>query len=551
MVREALITAIERALTRARLAGAEEVLPSVELLVPPAGEPGDYTTNVALVVAERIGESPRTVAELVRDHLEAPTGLLARVEVGASGRLTFSLSSHWLAETLQTIAQAPYTYGRSEAGAGERVLIEFVSAHPTGPLALAHGRGAVLGDVLARLLEWCGHAVSRESYVNDCGDTIERFARAVENRYFELLGDRRARPLDDGFPREHVTALARGVASERGAALLDLPREESRRQFRTLARDATLALQQATLARLGVEFDRWFLESDLHAGGQVEAVVADLLARGAAYRDEGAIWLRAREFEDVLDRPLVRSNGAPSYLAADLAYHRDKFERGFDRVIDLWRPDHQEYAARTRAGWRALGLPEDRLEIIIFQNVLLKKSGEVMVDTQRMGNPVLLDEVIEAVGRDAARFFFLLRPVASPLEFDVDLAREPTLANPLYAAQAAHVECGRLAAEAGSASIPPAALEDADARALARLLVEFPGAIRAAAEEREPYRLARYVQDLAARCHAFLAAELEPPSARAALAKASRIVLANSLSVLGVSAPESLPERAAATSATA
>ena len=345
--------------------------------------------------------------------------------------------------------------------------------------------------------------------------------------------------------------MARSVLSQRGEALLQLPREESRRELRCLARDATLTLQRATLARLGVGFDRWFLESDLHTGGQVKAVVDELLARGAAYHDEGAIWLRAREFGDVLDRPLIRSNGAPSYLAADLAYHRDKFQRGFDRVIDLWRPDHQEYAARTRAGWRALGLPEDRLEILIFQNVLLKQGGELMADLQRMGNPVLLDEVIDAVGRDAARFFFLLRPVTSPLEFDLDLARETTLANPLYAAQAAHVQCGRLAAEAESASVPAAALEDPDARALARLLVEFPGVIRAAAQEREPYRLARYVQDLAGRCHAFFAGELEPRAARAALAKASRIVLANSLSVLGVSAPESLPERAAATPATA
>jgi arginyl-tRNA synthetase len=459
----------------------------------------------------------------------------------------------WLYDVLRRIHAEGERYGRSDVGGGRSLQVEFVSANPTGPLSVPHGRAAALGDVLASLMEWIGYRVSREFYVNDAGGQVERFGRSVEARYLQLLGHDVAVP-DDGYQGDYVGELARRILARDGDGHAALAEGERLATFTRLGRGEMLREQQETLRNFGVQFDVWYSEATLHASGSVGEVIALLREQGHVYELDGAVWLRSTAFGDDKDRPLVRSNGAPTYIAADLAYHRDKFLRGFDKVVDIWGPDHHGYVARTKAGVRALGFGVDQLDILIHQFVRLYVGGELRVGSKRAGDIIPLDEVIAEVGKDTARYFFLMRTANSPLDFDLDLAKKQADDNPVFYVQYAHARICSILREAEERGVSLAKAEQTDLTilrgepelALMRKLADFPAEVRTAALAYEPYRMTRFAQELAATFHAFyrdcwvLGQDPAVTSARLVLADCSRIVLRNVLTLLGVSAPERL-----------
>lgn len=560
MVKEYLSQTITAALRAATAAGelSLQELPPVTLEVPPDTQFGDYASNVALTLARQVRMAPREVAQRIAAHIAPGNGgpgaeLIERVEVAGAGFLNFYLRPDWLYAILREIHDQGEAYGRSDLGQGEAVQVEYVSANPTGPLSVPHGRGGAVGDVLASLLDWAGYRVSREFYVNDAGGQMERFGRSVEARYLQLLG--RDVPVpEDGYHGDYVRELAERIREREGDSLAGLPEAERLDRFTQLGRDEMMAEQKATLERFGIHFDVWYLESDLHRAHKVEEVIRLLTDCGHTYEADGALWLRSTAFGDDKDRPLLRSNGKPTYIAPDLAYHLDKFRRGFTRVVDVWGPDHHGYIARTKAGIQALGYRADQLDILIFQHVRLYLNGEMRVGSKRAGDIIPLDDVMEEVGKDAARFFYLMRTANSPLDFDLDLAKREAPENPVYYVQYAHARVCSILREAVERRVPIPEVASADLTvlthpaelAMIRKLADFPDEVQGAAVAREPHRMTRYAQDLASTFSAFyrdcwvLGQEPAVTAGRLAIVGACRIVLRNVLTILGVSAPESM-----------
>jgi arginyl-tRNA synthetase len=558
MVKEYLSQTITAALRAASEAGelSLDTLPQVTLEVPPDTQFGDYASNVALTLARQVRMAPREVAQRIVAHITPADGeacLIERVEVAGAGFLNFYLRPDWLHAILREIHDRGDAYGRSDLGQGEAVQVEFVSANPTGPLSVPHGRGGAVGDVLASLLDWAGYRVSREFYVNDAGGQMERFGRSVEARFLQLLG--RDVPVpEDGYHGDYVRELAARIREREGDGLADLPEAERLERFTQLGRDEMLREQKESLARFGVHFDVWYFESDLHRTGKVDEVIRLLTQCGHTYEADGALWLRSTAFGDDKDRPLLRSNGKPTYIAPDLAYHLDKFRRGFERVIDVWGPDHHGYIARTKAGIQALGYSADQLDILIFQHVRLYLNGEMRVGSKRAGDIIPLDDVVDEVGKDAARFFYLMRTANSPLDFDLDLAKREAPENPVYYVQYAHARVCSILREAVERQVPIPDPATADLSvlthpaelAMIRKLADFPDEVRGAAGAQEPHRMTRYAQELASTFHAFYrdcwVLGQDPPvtAGRLLIVGACRIVLRNVLTILGVSAPESM-----------
>jgi arginyl-tRNA synthetase len=555
MVKDALAEAVTTALKAAVAAGdvTLDSLPPIALEAPPDKRFGDYASNVALTLARQAGRPAREVAERIAARIAGGNSLIERVEVAGAGFLNFHLRPDWLHAVLRQIQSSGDAYGRSNVGNGEAVQVEFVSANPTGPLSVPHGRGGAIGDVLASLLEWSGYRVSREFYINDAGGQMERFGRSVESRYLELLG-REVTVPEDGYHGDYIRDLAARIRGREGDALADLPEAERLSRFTELGREEMLQEQKKTLERFGIQFDVWYSETELHRSGKVDEAIELLRTNGHTYEAEGALWLRSTTFGDDKDRPLLRSNGQPTYIAADLAYHLDKYRRGFQRLIDIWGPDHHGYIARTKAGMQALGYQPDQLEVLIYQFVRLYLGGELRVGSKRAGDIIPLDEVIDEVGKDAARFFYLTRGANSPLDFDLDLAKRRAPENPVYYVQYAHARACSILREATERGVAVADPSDVDLSvltheselALMRKLADFPEEVRDAALTREPHRLAFDAQELAALYHAFYrdcrVIGQEPPvtAARLVLMGACRIVFRNLLCLLGVSAPESM-----------
>lgn len=537
-MRETLASALAAALESARADGALELpeAPTPTIDVPPSPEQGDYFTDFAVGVARQARQTPRRVADLLAARMEVPTRVLDRIEVAPSGLLSFRLRTGWVEDLVHSAASAGESFGRSP-GAGESVQVEFVSAHPTAPLTPNHGRGAALGDAIASLLEWTGSRVRREFYVNDTGSHVERFGRSLLAGFLRAAG-RTVQDPPDALRGTYLDALAAGLWAERGERVLSLPAGEQLAALTQAGLEAMLRRQHATLEHLGVRFDEWYSESALYRSGKLDAAIARLRENGHVEEMEGAVWLRTTRFGDELDRPLRRSNGRTTYLAGDLAYHLEKFRRGFDRVIDVWSADHAGYAERTRAGIAALGCNPDAVEILIFQPVTLRVDELAVELGGPFGNNLTLDEVLERAGSDTARLFYLMRPAASQLDFDLDLAARQDADNPAWAlrrtlesARAAGV--GEPVAAAGLAG-----LSDAGPRALMRSLAAFPDELQGAARERDPARLTRYALDTAASCDRCLD-RLVVAAAGRTVARAAASVLENSLRVLGLrSTPE-------------
>jgi len=557
MARDLLSEELSSAIARAREAGALPKLasPSVDLQTPRDARHGDLSTNIALVIASEAGGDPREVAQTILDHLRLPQGLVDRTEIAGPGFINFTLSPVWLRQMVWQIVREGEQFARSAAGGGKRLLLEFVSANPTGPLAVVQGRAAALGDALAHLFERTGWTVSREYYVNDATNStqVRRFAETLEARYLQQLGKEAAVP-EEGYQGDYVIEMAEELVKAEGDRLLGLSQEKRLAALYRYSLDRIVESHQRDMAAFGVHFDTWFMESSLYATDEVSAAMEALRGKGHTYEAEGALWLRATDFGDDQDHVLVRNDGRPTYLAADIAYHKNKFERGFDRLIDIWGPDHHGHVRRTKAGVQALGYDPSRFEILIHQWVRLFRGSEMVRMSKRAGDIVPLAGLLDDVGSDAARFFFLMQSLDSHLDFDLELAKKQAAENPVYYVQYAHARiCSilRTAEErgldrSGSGQANLDRLGEPDELALMRKLSEFPEEMEQAAARYEPHRMTRYARELGSIFHGFytncrvLGEDAELTAARLALVLASRTVLRIVLGIIGVSAPEQM-----------
>jgi arginyl-tRNA synthetase len=522
-----------------------------EFSQPPRREMGDLATNVAFGLASRLDRSPREVALAIVSRFAA-TKLVESAEVAGPGFINLHLRRDWLHDVLREVGARGADYGRA-AQSGKRVQVEFVSANPTGPLTLGHARNAVIGDVLARLLESTGWSVEREYYFNDAGGQMDRFGASVEALYLQLLG-REAEVPEDGYHGDYITALARDLVSEMGDELLALSPEGRLEHIRDAATRQVLDWIARSLERFGVRFDVYTSERDLKERGEIDQAVQRLREAGYAYERDGAVWFRSTEFGDDKDRVVIRSNGAHTYFSADCAYLIDKFRRGFDHLIYVWGADHHGDVARVRGAARALGFDPARVEMLIYQWVSFIRDGSPVPMSKRSGNFVTLDELIDEVGADATRFTLLLHSNDSSLEFDIDVVKQQTMENPVYYVQYGHARIASILRHATERGIVLRPIEEVDLSVLSaeaeldvlRAVAELPEQISEAADLRAPHRLTHYVQDLAGRFHRFytdcrVVTDDEPlTQARLWLCTAAKQTIANVLTLLGVSAPESM-----------
>ncbi|MDQ0285000.1 arginyl-tRNA synthetase [Desulfofundulus luciae] len=549
-VREHLAGALERALASAVSRGLLPAVtpPAFVVEVPREKEHGDFATNLAMLLARSARLAPRKIAEALVAHLDLTGISVEKVEVAGPGFINFYLAPRWVLAELPRIIAADRDYGRVNLGNGSRVQVEFVSANPTGLLHMGNARGAALGDSIAAILDFAGYRVTREYYINDAGNQIENFGRSLEARYFQLLG-LPAQVPEEGYHGEDIIDTVRGFVERFGDQYLHTPEEERRRALVDYALKEKLAAIKKALEDFGVHYDVWFSEKSLHESGAVQEAIDILRRRGYLYEYEGALWFKATEFGVEKDEVLVRSNGVPTYFAADIAYHLDKFRRGFDRVINIWGADHHGHVARMKGAVAALGYNPDALEIVIMQLVRLYRGGELVRMSKRSGQFVTLEELVEEVGRDAARYFFVLRSADSHLDFDLDLARAQTNENPVYYIQYAHARiCSILRQLDREAPLPEQVdlglLKEEAELALARKLADFPEEVALGAKDLAPHRMARYLHEVAGLLHSFynshrvITGDEALTAARLVLVDATRIVLRNGLRLLGLSAPE-------------
>ena len=511
---------------------------------------GDYATNLALTLAPKLGQQPRAVAEAIVGRLALPPGYVSKIEVAGPGFINFFLAREERAAVLARIVAAGPRYGRGDGGTarGTKVNVEFVSANPTGPLHVGHGRGAALGDAIAALLEWTGHAVTREFYVNDGGAQIDKLARSLWARMQQCAG-RAAEIPEGGYHGDYLKELAAAILAREGRGFADLPEEEGVSRCRAIAVQSQRAEQDADLREFGVRFDVVFSESQLYREGAIDQALAELARHGVTFERDGALWLRSTAFGDDKDRVLRKSDGTYTYLLPDIAYHRHKRERGFARAIDVWGADHHGYVPRVRAALRALGYGDDFLHVQIVQLVRVMRGGEEVRFSKRTGEFVTLRDLFQETGVDAARYFFLMRRGDAQFVFDVDLAKSQTEENPVFYVQMAHARmsgifrvAAREPAQVTADGVDLGALTTPEETDLLNELAAFPGLVARAADALEPHRITGYLEGLARIAHAWyhkyrVLGEVEE-AARLVLARAVRQVLANGLTLLGIRAPD-------------
>jgi len=529
--------------------GAPVVASDVELERPREPAHGDVATNLALVLAKTLKAKPRAVAERLVAALELPPGLVRKIDIAGPGFINFFLAAAELAGVLETVLAAGERYGRSDAGLGKPVNVEFVSANPTGPLHVGHGRQAALGDAIASLLDWTGWRVTREFYYNDGGAQIMQLARSVQAR----IGERHGRPAavpEGGYHGEYI----RDIAERYLAAHPTDPEGADLDQVRRFAVQELRKEQDADLQALGVRFDVYFLESSLYTTSKVERTMGRLVAAGHTYEKDGALWLKTTDFGDDKDRVMrkrAEKGGEYTYFLPDVAYHVDKWERGFARAINVQGADHHSTVTRVRIGLQALelGIPAGYPEYVLHQMVTVMKGGAEMKLSKRAGSYLTVRELVDEVGRDAVRYFFLMRRGDSHLVFDVDLAKSQTEENPVFYVQMAHARlsgifrvAGRAPETASPNGVNLAALDEPEELLLLKQLADFPSLVAGAAAALEPHRVTGYLEGLARSTHAWYHKYrvLEEPeeAARLVLARAVRQVLANGLSLMGVGAPD-------------
>jgi len=511
---------------------------------------GDLSTTLAFGLAKALRRKPREIAMRIAAAGAFSHDLVDHVEVAGAGYLNFFIAKPFWRRLVREILLAGPAYGTADVGASHRVLVEFVSANPTGPLVVVNARAAAVGDAIARLLEAVGYRPYREYYVNDAGNQFRMLALAMEVRCRQLLGEDCLLP-EEAYPGEYLIDLAREYLDQQGPDALAMPEPERRDRLGRFAVGRILDWQRASLEAYGVTFDGWFSERELRERGETAQVLDALKAREFLYEYEGALWFRSTLFGDDKDRVLVKGDGEITYFLPDIAYHQDKFARGFEQVIDLWGPDHHGYVPRMQAAMQALGHPPGALRILIVQLVRLMRGTEQVRMSKRAGQFVTMSDVVEEVGRDAARYTFLTRRCDSQLDFDLELVKSASEENPVYYVQYAHTRLCGILREAVKIQLPVPSTEDnldalglPEEIGLIKQLALYPELVIGAAQALEPHRLTTYLHDLSARFHGYYArhriisADRDATRARLALVSAIRVVMANALALLGVSAPE-------------
>ena len=568
-ISQILNAAYQKAAEKGELPAGAALTGTVE--IPKDNANGDFAANHAMAGAKALHMAPRKIAEALVANTELDGSWFASIEVAGPGFINFRLADKWYADVLQAVTEEGLDYGRSDIGHGQKVMVEFVSANPTGPMHMGNARGGVLGDALASVLERAGYQVWREFYVNDAGNQIEKFASSIDARYRQLLlGEDQVDFPEDGYHGDDIKDLAKLFYEAQGDKYLNAPVAERHQAMAEFGLKRNIPKMQEDLRRYGIEYDQWFFESSLHESGYVAESVQKLADRGYTYKKDGALWLKTSQIltEQLLkagkkqaeidklelkDDVLRRANGFYTYFAADIAYHRNKLEkRGFDKVINVWGADHHGHVARLKGAMDALGLDgEHRLDIVLMQLVKLTRNGEVVRMSKRTGKAISLTDLLDEIPVDAARYFFNSRP-ESPVEFDLELAIRQDSENPVYYVQYAHARIctllSALAAEGHSvpASADAALLSTTEEKELIKQLAALPEEIRLAARDYDPSRVNRYVTELAARFHRFYTvcrlkgAESDVQAARLLLADCTRRVIAVALGIIGVSAPEKM-----------
>ncbi len=518
---------------------------------PKQEEFGDLSSPIAMALSKTAKEPARRIAEKLIENLDSHSAYIEKIEIAGPGFINFYLAKPCLRQAVVEILAEGEAYGRNEWGKGTRIQFEFVSANPTGPLNIVSARAAAVGDVLSSLHQAMGFTVEREYYVNDAGRQIRLLGASLSARYMTELGNEEAFP-EEGYHGEYLRDLAKELIAKEGDRYAKLGIQERQAAFSRLALEHMLKKQKASLDRYGLRYDRWFRESYLRENQEQQKTLELFAQKGYSYEQDGAIWFRASQFGDEKDRVLVTGEGEPTYFLIDIAYHQNKYARGFDIVHDLWGPDHHGYVDRMRAAIVALGHPPDRFQVTIIQQVNLLRGGQVVKMSKRAGEIIEMDELIDEVGVDAARYFFIDRKTTQPLDFDIDLAKKQSDENPVYYVQYAYARiCNilRFAQEKGL-QIP----EGADASALdhplemavIKKLIDFPEVLSKATQFLEPHRVTNYLHELATVFHRFyhdhrvVTDDVRLTTARLLLAKATQQVLANGLSLLGISAPENM-----------
>ncbi|MGM7682064.1 arginine--tRNA ligase [Cytobacillus sp. Hm23] len=550
-VKDRLKDEISEAVVKAGLATREQ-LPEIILEIPKEKVHGDYSTNMAMQLARIAKKAPRMIAEELVNNFDKSKASIEKIDIAGPGFINFHMNNSYLTELIPTILKAGDSYGETNVGRKETIQVEFVSANPTGDLHLGHARGAAVGDTLSNVLAKAGYDVSREYYINDAGNQINNLAYSVEARYMQALGVSQDMP-EDGYHGEDIIGIGKELAEQHGDKFVHMDENERFTYFREYGLQFELSKLQKDLEAFRVSFDKWFSETSLYENGKIDTALKTLRENGHVYEEDGATWFRSTTFGDDKDRVLIKNDGSYTYLTPDIAYHQDKLDRGFEKLINIWGADHHGYIPRMKAAIQALGYEKDTLEVEIIQMVNLFKNGEKVKMSKRTGKAVTMRELIDEVGLDAVRYFFAMRSPDSHLDFDLDLAVSKSNENPVYYAQYAHARiCSMLrqGEEQGLLIDEEIALQHITSEKeidLLKKLGEYPIVVSEAAQKRIPHRITNYIYDLSTALHSFYNAEKvinienkEQSKARLALMKAVQITLRSALSIVGVSAPEQM-----------
>lgn len=542
--------AIADAVAAAGIVEAQQ-LPDFALEVPKDKTHGDFATNIAMQLTRIAKQNPRSIAEQIIANLDKERAYVASANIAGPGFINFKMNKSYLYPIVGEVQRQGSRFGEVNVGQGLKVQVEFVSANPTGSLHLGHARGAAVGDALCNVLDLAGYNVTREYYINDAGNQVLNLAKSIEARYLQALGQDAEMP-EDGYYGEDIKGFAAELAASEGDRLLSLPEDERRAYFRTYGLAKELDKIKRDLGRFGVTFDSWFSETSIYEDNLIPGVLDELRSKGHIFEEEGATWLRTTPLGDDKDRVLIKNDGSFTYLTPDIAYHRNKFQRGYDRLINIWGADHHGYIPRMKAAMTALGFEADKLVVLIAQMVSLFQNGEKVKMSKRTGKAVTMEDLMDEVGVDPIRYFFTMRSMDSHLDFDMDLAVSQSNENPVFYVQYAHARICSIYRQAEEQGIALKELAQIDLSRLnteaefdlLRKMGELPEEVAVAAEQYAPHRLIRYVYELASQFHSYYKAErvitedAEQTQARLALLGALRTVIANVLRIVGVSAPE-------------
>lgn len=549
-VKQTLVEEINNSIQQAQLADTSEI-PEIKIEIPKDKSNGDYSTNIAMVLTKIAKRNPREIAQTIVDNLDTAKAKVEKVAIAGPGFINFYLDNSYLTAIISEAMDKGDKFGHTEEANGKSILVEYVSANPTGDLHIGHARNAAVGDTLSNILEAAGYQVTREYYINDAGNQITNLARSIEARYFEALGDNSFEMPEGGYHGKDIINIGKDLADKQ-PELKGLSEDERIKTFRQLGVDYEMEKLRTDLSDFNTHFDSWFSETSLYEKGEIKKVLDKMTELGYTYEQDGATWLRTTDFKDDKDRVLIKKDGNYTYFLPDIAYHFDKIERGNDVLINLFGADHHGYINRLKASLETFGVEKDRLEIQIMQMVRLIQDGQEVKMSKRTGNAITLREIMDEVGVDAARYFLTMRSPDTHFDFDMELAKQESQDNPVYYAQYAHARICSILKQAEERGIKPSKEADysyitnAKAIDLLKKIAEFETMIESSAVQRAPHRITNYIQELASHFHKFYNAEkvltddVEKTTALIALINAVKITMHNALDLVGVNAPESM-----------